>query len=251
MVQHLVSKYLGADGIGWLLNYTTNGTGVLKLLPLLTGGGDVPLEMVVNVTDNVSLGVAVPTLELGGLDTWAADPFRVEGPVSLRSALYSPRLTVAARVVFNLTAHDGTGEGGDVLSRYPLTSTLTLTLDLANATTTGWVDMVVAKPARGAVVPAPCYFDQVRNLSVPWLAVGVGGTRPEPFNATPMGFNSISSGSPRVRPMGRTCGEPNEIKKNTHPKHITALLREQAQRLRLTSPRPTTTRRSTSRSTRR
>ena len=23
--------------------------------------------------------------------------------------------------------------------------------------------------------------------------------------------------------MGRTCGEPNEIKKNTHPKNITAL----------------------------
>ena len=30
----------------------------------------------------------------------------------------------------------------------------------------------------------------------------------------------------RVRPMGvhRTCGEPDEIKKNTHPKNITALL---------------------------
>ena len=28
--------------------------------------------------------------------------------------------------------------------------------------------------------------------------------------------------------MGRTCGEPDEIKKNTHPKKFTALFREQA-----------------------
>ena len=28
--------------------------------------------------------------------------------------------------------------------------------------------------------------------------------------------------------MGRTCGEPDEIKKNTHPKMFTALFREQA-----------------------
>ena len=27
--------------------------------------------------------------------------------------------------------------------------------------------------------------------------------------------------------MGRTCGEPDEIKKNTHPKYFTALFREQ------------------------
>ena len=53
------------------------------------------------------------------------------------------------------------------------------------------------------------------------------GTRPEPFNSTPMGVNSILSGSPHVRPMGRTCGEPDEIKKNTHPKYFTALFREQ------------------------
>ena len=53
------------------------------------------------------------------------------------------------------------------------------------------------------------------------------GTRREPFNSTPMGVNPISSGSPHVRPMGRTCGEPDEIKKHTHPKHFTALFREQ------------------------
>ena len=48
----------------------------------------------------------------------------------------------------------------------------------------------------------------------------------EPFNSTPMGVSPISSGSPHVRPMGvhRTCGEPGEIKKHTHPKYITALL---------------------------
>ena len=44
-----------------------------------------------------------------------------------------------------------------------------------------------------------------------------------PFSFTPMRVNSISFGSPHVRPMGRTCGEPDEIKENTHPKTITAL----------------------------
>ena len=53
------------------------------------------------------------------------------------------------------------------------------------------------------------------------------GTRPEPFNSTPMAGNSVSSGPPHVRPMGvhRTCGEPDEIKKNTHSKNITAVFR--------------------------
>ena len=43
-----------------------------------------------------------------------------------------------------------------------------------------------------------------------------------------MGVNPTSSGPPRVRTMGRTCGEPDEIKKNTHPENITALFREKA-----------------------
>jgi len=30
--------------------------------------------------------------------------------------------------------------------------------------------------------------------------------------------------------MGRTCGEPDEIKKNTHPKFFTALFRERTRR---------------------
>ena len=54
------------------------------------------------------------------------------------------------------------------------------------------------------------------------------GTRREPFNSTPVAVNSVSFGSPHVRPMGRTCGEPDEIKKNTHPKDTTALFRVQA-----------------------
>ena len=47
-----------------------------------------------------------------------------------------------------------------------------------------------------------------------------------------MGVNSISFGSPRVRSMGVhcTCGEPNEIKKHTHPKCIAALSRAQGRR---------------------
>ena len=45
----------------------------------------------------------------------------------------------------------------------------------------------------------------------------------------PWGVNPIPPSSPHVRPMGvhRTCGEPDEIKKNTHPKNITALIRDQ------------------------
>ena len=38
----------------------------------------------------------------------------------------------------------------------------------------------------------------------------------------------MSSGPPHVRPMGRACGEPDGIKKNTHPKYITALFRAKA-----------------------
>ena len=71
------------------------------------------------------------------------------------------------------------------------------------------------------------------------------GTRHEPFNSTPMGVNPISPGSPHVRPVGvhRTCGEPDEIKKNTHPKYFTALFREQARG----PQRPSSTARSSTR----
>jgi len=50
----------------------------------------------------------------------------------------------------------------------------------------------------------------------------------EPFNSMPVGVDSISFGLPHVRPMWAlsTCGEPDEIKKNTHPKNITAQVRE-------------------------
>ena len=54
-----------------------------------------------------------------------------------------------------------------------------------------------------------------------------GRTHHEPFNFNPMVVNPISSGSPHVRPMGvhRTCGEPDELKRNTHPENCPALLR--------------------------
>ena len=52
------------------------------------------------------------------------------------------------------------------------------------------------------------------------------GPRREPFNSTHMGANPIPSGSPHVRctPIGRTCGEPDEIKKNTTRKTLLLLL---------------------------
>ena len=67
-------------------------------------------------------------------------------------------------------------------------------------------------------------------------------TRPEPFNFTPVGVNPISPGSPHVRPMGvhRTCGEPDEIKKNTHPKNVTALFRVIRPRPHWSTTTPTT-----------
>ena len=58
------------------------------------------------------------------------------------------------------------------------------------------------------------------------------GTRHEPFNSTPMAVNSIPSGSPHVRPMGRTCVGPNETKKNTHSKKFTALFHGQVRPVR-------------------
>ena len=48
-------------------------------------------------------------------------------------------------------------------------------------------------------------------VSRPRRCVTVRRTRPGPFNFTPMGVNPMSSGSPRVRPMGRTCGEPDDV----------------------------------------
>ena len=52
--------------------------------------------------------------------------------------------------------------------------------------------------------------------------------RREPFKSTPMGDQSDFvrlSARTHVRPMGRTCGEPDEIKKNAHPKYFTAFFR--------------------------
>ena len=55
-----------------------------------------------------------------------------------------------------------------------------------------------------------------------------GGGRSIP---PPWWFNSVSSGTPHVRPMGkhRTRGEPepDTIKKNTHPEYVTWVLRRE------------------------
>ena len=64
----------------------------------------------------------------------------------------------------------------------------------------GWRVLVVCRSPRG----------------VPRSGQGKGLPR------TPMAGNSISFGSPHVRPMWRTCGELNKIKKNAHPKNITS-----------------------------
>ena len=69
------------------------------------------------------------------------------------------------------------------------------------------------------------------RYSSPLLDSSTLALQREPFNFTPMAVNSISSGSPHVRPKGRTCGEPDEIKKNTHPKIFTALFRERTWRI--------------------
>ena len=86
-------------------------------------------------------------------------------------------------------------------------------------------------------VDNPVYTTVMAGIAIPiapstyMLRVDLG-TRREPFNSTPMAVNSISSGSPHVRctPMWAlsTCGVHGEIKKNTHPKNITALFRDQA-----------------------
>ena len=94
----------------------------------------------------------------------------------------------------------------------------------------------VACPARTCAAASPGCFRSVGRFGRsavsprPHPAATVVPPAPprctcEPFNSTPMAVNSSSSGSPHVRPMGvrRTCGEPGEIKKNTHPKTFTAL----------------------------
>ena len=51
-----------------------------------------------------------------------------------------------------------------------------------------------------------------------------------PYNFTLMRVNSISFGSPHVRPMGRVRGEPSKFNGNTHPKNVTALFRDKGYR---------------------
>ena len=47
-------------------------------------------------------------------------------------------------------------------------------------------------------------------------------------NRRPFGYRRALSHSSKLCPMGRTCGEPNEIKKNTNPKNIAGLLLDSA-----------------------
>ena len=68
------------------------------------------------------------------------------------------------------------------------------------------------------LTPRSCDCDSVVCCEQVPAGATAAQVRVEPFNYTPMAVNSISSGSPHVRPIGRTCGEPDEIKKNTHPK---------------------------------
>ena len=80
-------------------------------------------------------------------------------------------------------------------------------------------------PAGAVLCPGGAVVDKL-------VLVGVEALQWEPLDFTPMAVNSISFGPPHVRPMWAlsTCGEPNEIKKKTPPKCITALFREQTSR---------------------
>jgi len=51
------------------------------------------------------------------------------------------------------------------------------------------------------------FFGEIHELYVKSLLnpFYIPGTRPGPFNSTPMGFNSISPAHLHVRRMGRTC----------------------------------------------
>jgi len=95
---------------------------------------------------------------------------------------------------------------------------------LSRLEATGWLNHVQS------IMSAACSL--ARKMDHQRLSCVVYAYRIRVFNLTPMGVNSISFGSPRVRctPMRAlsTCGEPDEIKKNTPPKSITGLFREQA-----------------------
>jgi len=82
----------------------------------------------------------------------------------------------------------------------------------AEKTARFWADSctVCLRSAAGCEVAlCPCVSQSSLGGIMKTSCVG-HGTRPEPFNSTPMGADSVSFGPPlHVRPMGRTCGEPN------------------------------------------
>ena len=89
------------------------------------------------------------------------------------------------------------------------------------------------KPAKGGAAAAEGKLFNTTAAAAPGQGQGRGdnggalaspaGMCREPYSFTPMGGQFGFFRSPHVRPMWAlsTCGEPNEIKKNTHPKNIT------------------------------
>ena len=73
------------------------------------------------------------------------------------------------------------------------------------------------------------FHPNVVRFDFVWPSARAPHAHREPFNFTPTGFNSISFQldfvwlSPHVRPMGRTRGEPNKIRKNVNPTDFTRL----------------------------
>ena len=88
---------------------------------------------------------------------------------------------------------------------------------------------------RQALSELTTFEDIIQNGRVAYGDVGIWNSEVQAqgrsISTRWMGGDSISSGSPHVlrAHMGvhRTCGEPDETKKKTHPKKITALLRDQ------------------------
>ena len=139
--------------------------------------------------------------------TWVHDAFEVEGGAFLKSvALFKQRVANLGLSNRHMVALVGGG----------LAKTLGGRSGFAGA---------AAKAADAAGV-SNNYFKTL--FGEEWQRGDMSGTRRGPFTSTPVAVNSISPGSPYVCPTGvrRTCGEPDEIKKNPHPELITALGRD-------------------------
>ena len=102
-----------------------------------------------------------------------------------------------------------------------LENSMAFDLGLEKTSTSAEVDELISRLDTWTLVMITEYMDH--------SLVILRRTHRVPFNFTPMGASSSSFGPPHVRctPVGvhLTCGEPNEIKKNTHPKNIAVPLR--------------------------